>query len=56
MSERKVMEMKYGRDIIVHLITEGRSRSYKAFLPGGIIYHSEDLEWVLRKIQQFRSA
>lgn len=54
--ERKVMEMKYGKDIVVHLITEGRSRSYKAFLPGDIIYHSKDLEWVLRKIKHFRNV
>jgi len=53
--EQEIMTMKYGDDIVIHIIKEGRKRSYKAFLPGGIVYHSEDLEIILRKIYKFRN-
>jgi len=54
--EQEIMTVKYGEDVIVHIIKNGRSRTtYKAFLPDGVVYQSEDLEWVLRKIKQFRS-
>ena len=53
--EQEIMTMKYGDDVLVNVIKEhGKKRVYQAVFPNDVIFESDDLETVLRKIKEYR--